>query len=80
VTLGTKEPRVVTQVEIPKGVPPITLPVVVETTPMHALRMRIVGAVEETIVGAVSPPAIAIRAPGVARARIRMQTGANRKT
>jgi hypothetical protein len=78
VTLGIKEPRVATQVEIPKGVPLMTLPVVVETTPMHALRIGITGAMEGTIVGAASPLVIATRVPSVARAR--MQTGANRKT
>jgi hypothetical protein len=70
-TPRAKEPRVATQ-----ALPTIP-PVVVETTPMQAPRMRIVGAMEGTIVRAVSPPAIAIRAPGVARAR--MQTGVNVK-
>jgi hypothetical protein len=75
ITLGIKEPRVATQVEIPKGIPPITLLVVMETTLMHTLRMQIVGAIKGTIVGVVSPLVIAIRVPSIARART--QLGAN---
>jgi hypothetical protein len=52
------------------GVPLTTLPVVVETTPMHALHIGITGAMEGTIVGAASPPVIATRVPSIARARM----------
>jgi hypothetical protein len=50
----------------------MTLLVVVETTPTHALYMGIVGAMEGTIVRAASPLAIATRAPSIARVRTRM--------
>jgi hypothetical protein len=73
-TLGVKEPRVVIQ-----ALPTIPL-VVVETTLTQAPHMQITGAMEGTIVGAASPPAIATRAPGVARVRTRTQTGVNQKT
>jgi hypothetical protein len=72
VTLGAKDPRAATLALL------TTTPVVVETTPTQAPRMRIAWAVEGTIVGAASPPAITTRTPGVARARTKTAIGARK--